>query len=106
MSIPATPQILRATLRSTPSNGHATFVPQIRKLVFEFCDKRVSSAPLRDYLLKNVEELAVKNPHVEFVVRQRAQKQPIIRGFYSAYARSNLRLGLNDNHCIYSEQPR
>ncbi|KAG8892888.1 hypothetical protein FRB99_002377, partial [Tulasnella sp. 403] len=79
---PVTAPVIRATLRSTPANGHVSFVPQIRKLVFEYCDVRHSSGPVRDYLLKDVEALAKKNPHVEFVVKQRPQRQPVIRGFY------------------------
>lgn len=80
---PVTKPIARAALRSKPANGHVAFVPQIRKLVFEYCDVRHSSGPLREFLLKDVESLATKNPHVEIVVRQRPQRQPIVRGFYS-----------------------
>lgn len=83
---PATAPILRSALRSQGANGHAAFVPQIRKLVFEYCDVRISSGPLREYLLKDVEALAARNPHVEIVVKQRPQRQPIVRGFYSEFA--------------------
>ncbi|KAK1226995.1 39S ribosomal protein L51, mitochondrial [Marasmius sp. AFHP31] len=74
--------LLRGKLGSSPSNGHTTFLPQIRKLVFEYCDKWPSSHNTRTYLLNNVESVARLNPHVEVVVRQRPQKEPIIRGFY------------------------
>ncbi|ESK88964.1 mitochondrial ribosomal protein [Moniliophthora roreri MCA 2997] len=74
--------ILRAKLGSSPANGHTTFLPQIRKLVFEYCDKWPSSQNTRAYILNHVESLSRQNPHVEVVVRQRPQKEPIIRGFY------------------------
>ncbi|KAG8982988.1 hypothetical protein FRB90_006379 [Tulasnella sp. 427] len=80
--VSVTPPIVRAALRSRGANGHAAFVPQIRKLVFEYCDVRHSSGPLRNFLLDHVEKLAAKNPHVEIVVKQRPQRQPIVRGFY------------------------
>jgi large subunit ribosomal protein L43 len=76
--------LFRAQLRSTASNGHGAFVPQIRKLVFEYCDKWPSSAPTRAFLARDLERVARENPHVELVVKQRNQKQPIVRGFYRA----------------------
>ncbi|KAI0318738.1 thioredoxin-like protein [Amylostereum chailletii] len=86
---PATKPLFRAQLSSRPANGHVTFIPQIRKLVFEYCDKWASSANTRTYLYNHLEQLARDNPHVEVVVRQRNQKQPIVRGFY-----------LNDNEKV------
>jgi len=77
--------ILRGSLRSYPANGHVAFVPQVRKLVFEYCDYWPSSAHTRTFLSKHVEQLARDNPHVEIVVRQRQHKQPIVRGFYSEF---------------------
>lgn len=74
--------LLRAQLRSQPANGHVAFVPQIRKLVFEYCDKWPSSTNTRTYILNHVESLAQKNPHIEVVVKQRNHKEPILRGFY------------------------
>ncbi|KAF8344224.1 thioredoxin-like protein [Cantharellus anzutake] len=72
----------RAGLRSRPSNGHISFIPQIRKLVFEFCESWPTSKPLREVLRENVELLARENPHVEIMVKKRMYKEPIIRGFY------------------------
>ncbi|CAA7259996.1 unnamed protein product [Cyclocybe aegerita] len=74
--------LLRAQLRSKPANGHTTFLPQIRKLVFEYCDKWPSSANTRTYIQAHISQLALDNPHVELVVKQRNQKEPIVRGFY------------------------
>ncbi|TRM62392.1 thioredoxin-like protein [Schizophyllum amplum] len=74
--------IMRAKLGSRPANGHTTFLPQIRKMVFEFCEKWPTSTNTRTYLVKHLEELAHKNPHVEIVVTPRNHKQPIVRGFY------------------------
>ena len=72
-------------LRSLPANGYAAFIPQLRKLVFEFCDKWPSSSNARSYLLNHLQPLARKNPHVEIVVKQRNHKEPIVRGFYRTY---------------------
>jgi large subunit ribosomal protein L43 len=80
---PAQP-LLRAALRSKPANGYSAFVPQIRKLVFEFCDKWPSSHNTRTFLLTRLQPLARANPHLELVVKQRTHKEPIVRGFYGA----------------------
>ena|ERR1700722_12149159 len=77
--------IFRGQLRSRPANGHIGFIPQIRKLVFEYCDSWSSSANTRTYILNHVEDLARKNPHVEIVVRHRFQRRPIVRGFYGPH---------------------
>lgn len=80
---PATRPLLRGQLTSRPANGHVAFIPQVRKVVFEFCDKWPSSSNTRTYIHNHLEKLAQLNPHVEFVVKQRTQREPIIRGFYS-----------------------
>ncbi|KAI4522905.1 hypothetical protein K525DRAFT_222717 [Schizophyllum commune Loenen D] len=74
--------ILRAKLGSRPANGHTSFLPHIRKMVFEYCEKWPTSANTRTYLVKHLEDLARENPHVEIVVKPRNHKQPIVRGFY------------------------
>lgn len=74
--------VLRAQLRSFPANGHAAFVPHIRKLVIEYCDRWPTSANTRTFLLNHLQPLARANPHVEIVVKQRNNKEPIVRGFY------------------------
>lgn len=79
---PATRPLLRGQLTSRPANGHVAFIPQVRKVVFEVCDKWPSSVNTRTYIHNELEELARANPHVEFVVKQRTQREPIIRGFY------------------------
>ncbi|PCH33270.1 hypothetical protein WOLCODRAFT_111552 [Wolfiporia cocos MD-104 SS10] len=79
---PTTRPLLRASLTSRPANGHVAFIPQIRKLVFEFCDRWPSSANTRKYIHDHLEELARANPHVEIVVKQRTNREPIVRGFY------------------------
>lgn len=83
---PAAKPLLRAQLTSKPANGHVSFIPQIRKLVFEYCDKWPSSANTRTYICNHLEDLARANPHVEFVVKQRNQREPIIRGFYCEFS--------------------
>lgn len=79
----ATKPIFRASLRSTHANGHSAFIPQCRKLVFEYCDRWPSSANTRTFLLNHLQSVAKENPHVELVVKQRNHKEPIVRGFYS-----------------------
>lgn len=80
---PALKPFLRAQQTSFPANGHGAFVPQARKLVFEFCDNWASSTNLRTFIHNRLEDLARQNPHVEFVVRRRSHREPVIRGFYS-----------------------
>ncbi|KAI0809233.1 thioredoxin-like protein [Irpex lacteus] len=82
MSVRCARPIFRAQVSSRPANGHGAFIPQARKLVFEFCNHWPSSANTRTYLSKHLEDLARQNPHVEIVVRQRNNKEPIVRGFY------------------------
>ncbi|KAK0208881.1 thioredoxin-like protein [Desarmillaria ectypa] len=74
--------LFRGQLRSYPANGHGIFLSQIRKLVFEYCDKWPSSANTRTYILNHLESLARANSHIEVVVRQRDYKEPIVRGYY------------------------
>lgn len=80
-----TKPLLRASLRSTPSNGHAVFIPQIRKMIFEYCETWPTSANLRTFILNHLEDIACKNPHVEIVVKQRSHREPIVRGLYCAF---------------------
>ena len=89
---PVAKPIFRAQLCSKQST---TFVPQIRKLVFEFAQNWSSSANTRTYLQNNLQTLARANPHVEVVVRQRNNRQPIVRGFYRACSSSYSRAALN-----------
>lgn len=89
--------LFRAQLRSTPANGHAAFVPHIRKLVFECCEKWPSSHRTRAFLRNHLQQLALANPHVEIVVRQRNNKEPIVRGFYGTQSSS---LFSYFSHCL------
>ena len=82
MPLPPVQPLFRARLRSRPANGHVAFVPQLRKLVFEYCDKWPSSGNTRSYLLNHLQSLARSNPHVEVVLKQRHHKEPIVRGLY------------------------
>ncbi|KAI0033732.1 thioredoxin-like protein [Vararia minispora EC-137] len=74
--------VYRAQLTSKPSNGHVNFIPQIRKIVFEYCEKWPTSENTRTFLANHLERYARTNPHVEFVVKQRNHHEPIVRGFY------------------------
>jgi len=97
----ATRPIFRAGLRSTQANGHSAFIPQCRKVVFEYCDKWPSSAHTRTFLLNHLQSVAKENPHVEFVVKQRNHKEPIARGFYSTYPIPKFRR-IPHNSCHYA----
>ena len=81
---PVTRPILQHQLISKATNGHRLFIPQCRKLVFEYCERSKSSTRTRTWLLNSVEEIARQNPHVEVVVKPRSFKEPIVRGFYRA----------------------
>ncbi|KAJ7693537.1 hypothetical protein B0H17DRAFT_1277908 [Mycena rosella] len=74
--------LFRAQLSSAPANGHVAFIPQIRKLVFEYCNDWPTSANTRTFLRRDLIPFARNNPHVEIVVKQRNRKEPIVRGFY------------------------
>ncbi|KAJ8593537.1 hypothetical protein M405DRAFT_810653 [Rhizopogon salebrosus TDB-379] len=80
--LPPTKQILRAQLRSFPANGHTAYLPTVRKVVLEFCQKLPSSANTRTFISNDLQRVAWQNPHVEFVVKQRNGHEPIARGFY------------------------
>jgi hypothetical protein len=80
--LPATRPVFRASLVSEGANGHASFVPPLRKIVFEYSEYMASSDVTRIYLRKHLEDLARRNPHVEVVVRPRHNKEPLITGFY------------------------
>jgi large subunit ribosomal protein L43 len=67
---------------SSVHNGHVAFVPQIRKLVFEFCEAWPTSALLREVLGLHAETLVRENPHVEIVVKERMYRESVVREFY------------------------
>lgn len=85
---PAPTRVLpRAQLASAGANGVGAFVPPLRKLVFEYDGAGAPSAHARTYLANQLESVARANPHVELVVRERPQRQPVVRGFYGPYLR-------------------
>lgn len=75
---PVNPSLLVAK----QGNGYSLFVPQIRKLIFEYCERSEQSERTRAFLLRHVEDVARANPHVEVVVKTRTLKPPIVRGLY------------------------
>lgn len=84
-------------------NGYTSFVPQLRKLIFEYCERSEQSTKARGYLLRHVEEVARNNPHVEVVVKTRTLKPPVIRGLYCKLVLFIVILFLI---CTHSEQQR
>ena len=85
--------LLRASLRTTPSNGSPSsssllssattpFILPCKKLVFEYCPSWGSNKGTIDFIAKDVEELAREYPSVEIVVRERRWKHPVLRAFY------------------------
>jgi large subunit ribosomal protein L43 len=79
-------------------------VPTLRKLVFEYDNSGASSATTRTFLQSHLVELARENPHVEVVVRQRNQRQPIIRGFYGQWSYSLKFIGQNADESHYHSE--
>ncbi|KAL7007188.1 39S ribosomal protein L51, mitochondrial [Cystobasidiomycetes sp. EMM_F5] len=83
--MPPIQPILRASLGSTSaSNGHTLFVRPIRKLIIEYCEQWGSSDGMRRFVASasGVEKLARNNPSVEFIVRRRPNRHPVVRGLY------------------------
>ncbi|KAI6118344.1 thioredoxin-like protein [Pisolithus sp. B1] len=76
-------QLWRAQLCSYPANVHTMFIPQIRKVVLEFCQHYPSSSNTRTFISNHLERVACEHPHVEFVIRQCNGHEPIARGFYA-----------------------
>ncbi|CAG7846204.1 SubName: Full=Uncharacterized protein {ECO:0000313/EMBL:CCA70049.1} [Serendipita indica DSM 11827] len=79
---PAFRPVPASQLVSSQGNGYNLYVPPLRKLVFEYCERSEQSARTRSYLLTHVEDLARANPHVEVVVKTRSHKPPVVRGLY------------------------
>ena len=74
-----------AGTRPAPGGARGTLTRPLRKLLVGYCEKSASSSGLRDYLLKHAADLARANPSVEFVLLQRPQRAPLLRGYYRAY---------------------
>ena len=74
-----------AGTRPAPGGARGTLTRPLRKLLMGYCEKSASSSGLRDYLLKHAADLARANPSVEFVLLQRPQRAPLLRGYYRAY---------------------
>jgi hypothetical protein len=83
-----------SNLVARQGNGFTSFVPQLRKLIFEYCERSEQSAKTRGYLLNYVEDVARSNPHVEVVVKTRTLKPPIVRGLYRKFSTMNYILHL------------
>ena len=97
--MPAIAPLLRASVGSTvASNGHTSFVRPIRKLVIEYCERWTSSTGIRSFIAATssnrlrtsgsssppcLETLARDHPSVEFIVRRRPHRHPVLRGLYS-----------------------
>eukprot|EP01084_Bolivina_argentea_P172115 298160_1 len=57
-------------------------VPQLKRLVIRFCDWGGSSTGVRDFISKELVDLAKSKQHVEFVTEIRRNRHPFIRGEY------------------------
>ncbi|WFD35901.1 39S ribosomal protein L51, mitochondrial [Malassezia cuniculi] len=73
-----------ASTRPAPGGARGTLTRHLRKLFIGYCEKSASSRGLREYLVKNAADLARANPSVEFVLVQRPQRTPLLRGYYRA----------------------
>ncbi|KAI6095491.1 hypothetical protein F5141DRAFT_1268627, partial [Pisolithus sp. B1] len=72
-----------AQLCSYPANMHTTFIPQIHKVVLEFCQHYPSSSNTHTFISNHLKCVAHEHPHVEFVIRQHNGHEPIAHGFYA-----------------------
>lgn len=101
---PAFRPIHPSHLVARQGNGFNIFVPPLRKLVFEYCERSEQSSHVRSYLLKHVEQLARSNPHVEVVVKTRTLQPPIVRGLYCKFVW--IPAPIADNFSANSDRPR
>jgi large subunit ribosomal protein L43 len=86
--MPPVPPLLRASLPATrPANGYGSMQRSCKKVVLEYCDTWGSNDGMRRFILNKAigpEAIARSNPSVEFVVRRRPFKHPVVRGLYRA----------------------
>lgn len=83
-----------ASTRPAPGGAQGTLTRPLRKLLIGYCEKSVASKGLRDYLLKNAVELARAHPSVEFVLMQRPQRAPLLRGYYRTCITTDQSMGI------------
>src|SRR5258706_1087106 len=75
---PVTRPILQHQLISKATNRHPLFIPQCRKLVFEYYERSKSSTRTRTWLLNSLEEIARQNPHLQVVANPRSLEDAIV----------------------------
>lgn len=84
--MPYLPRAARAALPITrPANGFANFRLPCKKVVLEYCEVWQSNEGLREFISRdtnNILKFARENPSVEFIVKKRPFKHPILRGLY------------------------
>ncbi|KNE61023.1 hypothetical protein AMAG_06783 [Allomyces macrogynus ATCC 38327] len=63
-------------------NGVGMFVPQIKRIVFNYCERSGSSRGLIDFFQRDLVQFAEAHPHVEMVVHPRPSKHPLVKGTF------------------------
>lgn len=85
---------MRASLGSTrPVNGFANFRLPCKKLVVEYCEVWGSNDGMRRFIAgegQGIAKFARENPGVEFIVKKRPFKHPLLRGLYRECTLSEL----------------
>ncbi|ODQ51406.1 hypothetical protein SAICODRAFT_95532 [Saitoella complicata NRRL Y-17804] len=67
---------------ATSQNGVGSYILQLRKLDFGYCDWAGASRGMNEFLLRNLKQFAADHPSVEITVTPRPAHHPIIRGTY------------------------
>ncbi|ORZ30645.1 hypothetical protein BCR44DRAFT_52543 [Catenaria anguillulae PL171] len=63
-------------------NGVGLFVPQCKRIVFNYCERSGSSAGLIQFFKTDLHKFALQHPHIEFVVTPRPAKHPLAKGLF------------------------
>jgi large subunit ribosomal protein L43 len=64
-------------------NGLGLFIPQIKRIVLNYCETSGSSRHLIQYFKQGqLNQFAQSHPHVQFIVTPRPASHPLIKGTY------------------------
>ncbi|KAJ1508635.1 39S ribosomal protein L51, mitochondrial [Coelomomyces lativittatus] len=61
-------------------NGVGIFLPQIERLVFNYCETSGSSKGLIHFFKNDLVSFANSHPHIQIIVTPRPSKHPLIKG--------------------------
>ncbi|KAI9183311.1 39S ribosomal protein L51, mitochondrial [Blastocladiella emersonii ATCC 22665] len=63
-------------------NGLGMFVPQVKRIVFNYCERSGSSKGIIEFLQRDLNAFAAAHNHVEIVVVPRPAKHPLVKGTF------------------------